>query len=344
MAQRSAALQRVAIVGASSILAKELKQVLEDRNFPSSDIVLLDEGDVVGTLTDAAGEPTFIQEIDADSFEGARFAFLAGGETSASRHWKAAADAGATPIDLSGGVGPRAGASIWIPSLDLVLPPPVSADGHASKKSVYHSPNTAVIIATTLAAGLSEFSPSRVAILFFPPVSEAGQPGVNELETQTTELLSFRPIEKKVFDAQVAFNLVAGYGEERKPSLAEMRAKIAGDVSHYLAKRMPAPAIQLVQAPIFYGYAFAAYVDFAKAIDAEKLAAAMSNVGVKVAAKDELPPDNVSAAGQEEIQIAAIEQPEAGESGIWMWGVTDNLRLAATNAVRIAEELLAVPA
>jgi aspartate-semialdehyde dehydrogenase len=344
MAQRSSSLHRVTIVGASSILGKELKQVLEDRNFPASDIVLLDEGEAAGVLTEAAGEPTFIQDIDADSFEGARFTFLAGGEGSASRHWKAAASAGATVIDLSGGVGASANASSWIPSLDLTLPPPVSSDGHRSKISVYHSPGAAAIIATTLAAGLGEFAPARLAILFLPPVSEAGQTGINELETQTTELLSFRPIEKTVFDAQVAFNFLASYGEERKPSLADLRAKITGDVSRYLARRIPLPAIQLIQAPVFYGYAFSAFFDVAKDVDVAKIEAAIAGVGVKVTPKDEPAPDNVSAAGQEEIQIAAIERPASPESGVWIWGVADNLRLAATNAVRIAEELLAVPA
>ncbi len=69
---------RVAIVGASSLRGKELKQVLEDRHFPASDVVLLDESVVAGTLTEAAGEPTFIRALDEESFEGARFVFFAG--------------------------------------------------------------------------------------------------------------------------------------------------------------------------------------------------------------------------------------------------------------------------
>ena len=86
---------RVAIVGASSLLGKELKQVLEDRNFPASDIVLLDEGVMAGTLTEAAGEPTFIRVLEEDSFEGARFVFFAGSALEASRNWHSALRAGA---------------------------------------------------------------------------------------------------------------------------------------------------------------------------------------------------------------------------------------------------------
>ena len=69
---------RVAIVGASSLRGKELKQVLEDRHFPASDVVLIDESVMAGTLTEAAGEPTFIRALDEESFESARFVFFAG--------------------------------------------------------------------------------------------------------------------------------------------------------------------------------------------------------------------------------------------------------------------------
>ena len=63
------AANRVAIVGASSLRGKELKQVLEDRNFPAEEIVLLDESVMAGTLTEAGGEPTFIRALDEDSFD-----------------------------------------------------------------------------------------------------------------------------------------------------------------------------------------------------------------------------------------------------------------------------------
>jgi hypothetical protein len=68
-------------------------------------------------------------------------------------------------------------------------------------------------------------------------------------------LLSFKPIEQSVFDAQVAFNLLAGYGQECKPALKDLRAAISRDAASYLGGRAPVPAIQLVQAPVFYGYA-----------------------------------------------------------------------------------------
>src|SRR6202030_4661957 len=111
------------------------------------------------------------------------------------------------------------------------------------------------------AAALATLSPRTIAATLFPPVSERDQAGIDELETQTTNLLSFRPIEQTIFDTQVAFNLLSKYGDESKPSLESTRAAIARDVAQYLGGRAPAPAIQLTQTPVFYAYAFAAYAE-----------------------------------------------------------------------------------
>ncbi len=352
MAAKAGSAQRVAIVGASSLLGKELKQVLEDRNFPASDVVLFDESSAVGTLTEAAGEPTFIQALDEDSFKGVRFVFFAGTSETAAANWQAAIRSGASVIDLTGGVSDESGPFTWIPALDVLLPAPSAAvaataakqPASGEKRALYRSPGTAMIIAASLAAALREFSPARVVLVFYPPVSEAGQAGIDELETQTTSLLSFRGIERRVFDAQVAFNLLTGYGAESTRNLQQIRERLARDLERYLGGRAAAPAVQVVQAPVFYGYAFSAYAEFATATDAGRLEKAFAAAGMKVAKKNEPAPDNVSAAGESEIQIGLAEKDPSVANGRWMWGVADNLRLAATNAVRIAEELLAIPA
>jgi aspartate-semialdehyde dehydrogenase len=333
---------RVAIVGASSLLGKELKQVLEDRHFPASDIILLDTTVMAGTLTEAAGEPTFVRALEEDSFEGVRFAFFAGSVSDTEQNWAAAQRAGTTVVDLTDAIATSGRSIPWIPSLAKVLPQAAGTSGAASQPpTAYVSPGPAVIIACTLAAGLGALSPQRVVLLLFPPVSERGQAGVDELETQTANLLVFREIAQPVFDAQVAFNLLAGYGESSKPQLAEVRGAIARDVAQYLAGRAPVPAIQLVQAPVFYGYAFSAYAEFASPLKPEQIRAAFANLGVSIDAADDPLPTNISVAGDSEIHLARIEADAGVATGVWLWGVADNLRLAATNAVRIAEELFA---
>jgi len=121
---RSGRAQGVAIAGVATLLGKELKQVLEDRNFPATEISLLDEEVAAGTLTEAAGEPTFIQSVTAESFESKRFVFFTGSEAFTAEHYRSALEAGAAVIDLSAGLPASANPFMWIPSLDRSIPPP----------------------------------------------------------------------------------------------------------------------------------------------------------------------------------------------------------------------------
>src|SRR5580698_5635071 len=237
---------RVAIVGASSLRGKEVKLVLEERNFPAGDIVLLDEPSAVGTLTEAGGEPAFIRALTEAAFEDARFVFFTGSQRDTEENWRRAQSSGATVIDLTGVLASSPEATISIPALATVfLPrpgfnPSQSSPTTAAMKPTasklpapFSSPGSGVIIGCTVAAALAKFSPVRTVAMLFPPVSERDHLAVDELESQTTSLLSFRPIAQGIFDAQVAFNLLAGYGEESKPTFQEVRASIARDVAHY---------------------------------------------------------------------------------------------------------------
>ncbi len=342
---------RVAIVGASSLRGRELKLVLEERNFPAGDIVLLDEPVAAGTLTEAGGEPTFIRALDENSFEGAQFAFFAGSARDAEQNWQAAQRSGATVIDMTGALAAVGRSTSWIPSLSSLLLPRPGAGANGShvknpdgKHSVpYSSPGSGTIVACTLAAAFAKFSPLRLATVLYTSVSERDQAGVDELESQTTNLLSFRPIEQPIFDIQVAFNLLNGFGENAKPSLAEIRAAISRDVAHCLAGRAAVPAIQLVQVPVFYGYGFSAFADFAAPVDVPQLEATLMNLGVRIMPAGERPPSNLSVVGESEIHIGRVEPDPSVPTAVWVWGVADNLRLPAVNAVRIAEELVAEP-
>jgi aspartate-semialdehyde dehydrogenase len=96
-----------------------------------------------------------------------------------------------------------------------------------------------------------------------------------------------------------------------------------------------------VQAPVFYGYAFSAYVEFAALEPIGQLESAFANLGVKIGAPGDAPPSNISVAGETEIHLARIEPDPNVANAVWLWGVADNLRLPAVNAVRIAEALIA---
>ncbi len=329
---------RVAIAGASSLVGKELKQLLEDGTFPAAEIRLLDEDIAAGTLAEAGGEPVVVQAVDEESFERLRFVFFAGNRAFAARHGETALRAGATVIDLSGGLAEAPLARRWIPALDALLPPP-SADPASGQ--VYLAPPAPTIVACSIAAALAGFSVERLAIVFLQPVSERGQAGVEELESQTVKLLSFQPIAQEVFDTQVAFNLLDRFGEGSEERLSDARSWIARDVREYLGGCATLLAIQLVQAPVFYVHAFTVYAEFSSPPEPAVLERALGRAGIKLLKESEPRPSNVSVAGENCVVLGPLERDPNVERGYWFWGAADNLRLAAANAVRIAEKLLA---
>jgi aspartate-semialdehyde dehydrogenase len=332
---------RVAIAGAASLRGKDLKQLLEESNFPASEIRLFDEEIVAGTLTEAGGEPAVIETVDEDSFEHVRFAFFTGSPGFSVRHGVEARRAGATVIDLSGGLCVESGARLWIPALDGTL---ASADAKVvpgEPRSLFLAPSAPADVAISLCGAFAPMGLNRLVLTFFQPVSERGRDGVEELENQVVKLLSFEPIPQKVFDAQVGFNMLPAYGEESSEKLGDVRARIVGEVRNYLAGRLPMPAIAIVQAPVFYSHAFTAYAEFKAAPGVKGVVAQLKHAGLKVADADDPPPTNVSVAGEARPVVGQPEADPGIETGVWLWGAADNLRVPAATAVAIAEKLLA---
>jgi aspartate-semialdehyde dehydrogenase len=97
----------------------------------------------------------------------------------------------------------------------------------------------------------------------------------------------------------------------------------------------------LVQAPVFHSHAFTVYAEFKSAPSLDDLAARLQNAGLKVAkAKDE-PPTNVNVVAETRPILRQPERDPSIETGVWLWGAADNLRVPAATAVSIAEKLLA---
>ena len=332
---------RAAIAGAASLRGKDLKHWLEETNFPAAEIRLLDEEIVAGTLTEAAGEPAVIETVDEDSFERVRFAFFAGSAEFSARHGAEARRAGATVIDLSGGLAAESGARPWIPVLDSILPPPAGKAAPGESQTLFLAPSAPADVAISLSAAFAPMGLDRLVLTFFQPVSERGREGVEELESQVVQLLSFEPISQSVFDSQIGFNMLASYGGGSSEKLADVRSGYVGEVRNYLAGRAPMPAVAVVQAPVFYSHAFTAYAEFKTPPALEDLVARMQVAGLKSAPATDGAPTNVSVAGEARPVLGQPERDLSIESGIWLWGAADNLRVPAANAVSIAEKLLA---
>jgi aspartate-semialdehyde dehydrogenase len=329
---------RVVIAGASSLLGKELNQWLEESHFPASDIRLVDEEFVAGTLTESGGEPAVIETVAADSFDRARFAFFTGSAEFSRRNAADARRAGAVVIDLSGGLLGGASARPWIPTLDAALAPPAAA---SKPQSLFVVPGAPADFAISVCAGLSPLGLSRLAVTALQPVSVHGGDAIEELESQVVKLLSFQPVPKTVFDAQVGFNMLSSYGPESGLKLAEARDRAVNESRKYLENRAPLPAITLVQAPVFHSYTFTAFAEFRAIPSLEDIAARLQAAGLKLTDAREEPPTNVNVVGEARPVLKQPQRDPSIETGVWLWGAADNLRVPAAGAVAIAERLLA---
>jgi aspartate-semialdehyde dehydrogenase len=330
---------RIGIVGASTLRGKEIAEILDRRppRRPIAEVRLFDDLSFAGTLTAVAGEPVVVQNLSEDSFRGLEVVFFACEESFSSLHWPAAERAGAVVIDLSGALAKHPSAVFSIPTLESAHTSPDS-----SSAKLFYSPGAAAIVACTAAAALRALQVRRMAAVLLQPVSEQGTAGIEELENQTVKLLSFQPFAREVFDTQVAFNLVDRFGESSRESLENKRGALARDVQAYLRGTRPLPAVQLVHAPVFYSLAYSIYVELEQPSAPEALASALTAVGVSIPTAEDPPACNLSVAGSDGVTVGSIRRDANLDSGYWLWGAVDNIRLAADNAVRIAEKILEV--
>jgi aspartate-semialdehyde dehydrogenase len=322
----------IVIAGASSLLGAELKSLLEESRFAAADFHLLDEDLAAGTLTEAGGELAVIQPIEEGSFDRAQFAFFAGSPEFTRVNLSSAQQSGAKIIDLSGALAAEAGTAAWFSGIDELRGTPFSKE-----PAVFSIPSAAAAAASALSLALASLGLCRLSITCFQPVSEAGRAGIEELESQTSQLLSFHSVGKPVFDAQVAFSLLDRFGSESSQKLAVIRERVRGETRSLLAGATTMPALQVLHAPVFYGSTFSVCAEIDVSADSTRIEAACKSAGFAITTDDG--PSNVSVAGESVIQLAT-PQPDPAQPGTWwFWGAADNIRLPAANAVKLAEKL-----
>ena len=331
-------LYRAAIVGAASLKGKEIAEMLNERNFPAVDVRLLDDDEALGQLEAMGDEISFIQSVRAEQFEHVDFTFFASDEECTRKNWKRARDAGSAIIDLSAALEDEPGArvrSLWVERERGQIAPPDLQPGPC----VTAHP-VAVTLALLLLRARKAGAIRRVVATVYEPASEHGQRGMDELHQQTVNLLSFQPLPKDVYDAQVAFNMVSRYGQKSQPALGSVEARILRHYQKIAGDDAPQPSLMLLQAPIFHGYALAVFLEMESSAGVDALAQALTGDHVTVPGPEDDPPSNVSSAGQGDVLLSLKSDP-VQPNGVWLWVAADNLRISALTAVECAESLAA---
>jgi aspartate-semialdehyde dehydrogenase len=329
---------RVAIVGAGALKGKEVAEVLNDRNFPSLDVRLLDDDESLGKLETMKDEVTFIQSVRPEQFDNVDFTFFASDPESTRANWKRARKAGNDIVDLSFALEDEPGATVRSPWVERQLGRPFTPELQPAPAVVAHP--AAVVLALLLLRTQKAGALKHAVATIFEPASEHGQKGMDELHEQTVNLLSFQQLPTTVFDVQVAFNMVARYGGKSNPSLSVVHNRVLNHYRRIVEKRAAVPSLLLLQAPIFHGHAFTIHLEMQQIADIPKISEALAGDHVTITQAADDAPSNVNVAGQPSI-LTSIIADENDPKSVWLWAASDNLRIAATTAVECAESMAA---
>jgi len=328
---------KIAIAGASTLLGQEVKDALTESPLATASVILLDEADARGQLEQVGDEIAVLQPIDDDSFEHVDFTFFCGPEAMTRKYWKQALRSGSSVLDLSGALDQETGVLVRSPWIGVEL----AADLFTPAVVPAHS---AALTLSILLERLRSAVPLRsVAATILQPASESGRSAMDELHEQTVKLLSFQGLPREVFDAQIAYNLVAGLGESARVNLNATEARIRRHCEALAAGRWPQVAVQLVQAPVFHGFTFSVAVELERAVEIATLEEALGGDHVDLVLEDTDSPSNLAATGQSDVLVRLRAEREGRNptlaSRIWLWAASDNLRLSAQNAVACAMDL-----
>jgi aspartate-semialdehyde dehydrogenase len=330
---------KVAVAGATGAVGGAMLDVLARRDFPLSELRLLASERSVGKKLTFKGEEIAVQQLTKDAFAGIDIALFSAGGDRSLEFAPAAAAAGAVVVDNSS-------AFRMDKEIPLVVP---EVNPHAiaqyKKRGIIANPNCSTIqMLVALKPIYDRAGIKRIVVSTYQAVSGTGAKAIDELEHQVRDYVAGRPLSRKVYPHQIAFNclpqidsfLPNGYTKEEMKMVNETR-KIFED-----------PAIGVtattVRVPVFYGHSESVNIETIRKISAAEVRELLAGApGVKLV--DD--PGNlryplaIDCAGRFETLVGRIREDESIANGINMWVVSDNiLKGAALNAVQIAEILI----
>ena len=325
----------VALVGSESLIGREIRDVFETGKVPAQLRLIASAADEAGLLTEYKGEPALVGRLDSEALGDAKAVFLAGSPEATGT--ALALDIQTPLIDLTYAAEENTRARLRAP---MVEPPEYTIP--AGAVHVIASP-AAIALALILNRLHTVHPIARAVAHVFEPASERGKPGLDELQQQTVNLLSFKGQPRDVYDAQLAFNMLAQYGESAPEPLEDFELRIERHLATLLSagSLAPIPSIRLIQAPVFHGHTISLWVEFEEdnpGVPAIEYALKAKHLDVRGA--DEEPPNIVGVTGQDDVAVGAVTLDRNYPQACWIWAASDNLRLMASNAVAVARQLL----
>jgi aspartate-semialdehyde dehydrogenase len=329
---------KVAVVGATGNVGREMLDILSERAFPADEVVALASRRSQGVEVSFGDRTLKAKTLDTYDFSDVDLCLMsAGGEVS--REWSPRIAAqGAVVIDNS---------SAWRYDSDVPLVvPEVNAEAVRGykKKGIIANPNCSTAQLVVALKPLHDRATiRRVVVATYQSVSGAGKDGMDELDRQTKALYSLQELEEKTFPKRIAFNLIPHIDTFMEDGFTKEEWKMTAETKKILDPKIKLVAT-CVRVPVFIGHSEAVHVEFENPISAEEAREILRSApGVVVVDKRE-PGGYVTpheAAGEDATYVSRIREDITVENGLAFWCVSDNLRKgAALNAIQIAEAMV----
>lgn len=344
---------RVGVAGASSLLGQEILRVLKERGFPVARFSKFEAEaeDPDLPVLDLSGQIEFDEAELGEESGNLDVLFLAvrprskvGEPDLLGRALVAAGVSVESPTHTSCLVVDSVNALAEVPGRKLAIPTcenTVRSSSHATLASVLASPHPATIVLSKILVRMANrFTVKDCVAQIFFPASELGPRGIEELQKQTLALLSFQKIPQTVFGAQLAFNLLSRLSGKHTAEMAGVESAIRRELHECLPAPIPRPALRPCHAAVFYSLAFSIFVELKERPARDALTTVLSGNGITVRQRGDGAPNPVDVAGSGEIFLDAVTDDPARPGGYWIWAAVDNIRLAAENAVDIAQRSL----
>jgi aspartate-semialdehyde dehydrogenase len=330
---------KIAVVGATGNVGREMLNILEERGFPADEVVALASRRSQGTEVSYGDKTLKVRALDTYDFSDTDICLMSAGGTISQEWSPKIGKQGCVVIDNS---------SAWRYDMDVpLIVPEVNPDAITgfTKKNIIANPNCSTAQLVVALKPLHDAAKiKRVVVSTYQSVSGAGKEGMDELFEQSRAVFVADPVTAKKFTKRIAFNVIPhidvfmedGYTKEEWKMVAE-------------TKKMLDPKIKLtataVRVPVFIGHSEAVNIEFENPLSPEEAREILREApGCQVIDKREdggyITP--YESAGEDATYISRIREDITVENGLAMWIVSDNLRKgAALNTIQIAELLVA---
>ncbi|MCE5201937.1 MAG: aspartate-semialdehyde dehydrogenase [Synergistaceae bacterium] len=329
--------KKIAVLGATGLVGREMLKILEQRNFPVSDLIPLASLRSAGTKVVFRGEELTVEAVNENSFKGTDIAlFSAGGKTS--RQWAPiAVKSGATVIDNS---------SAWrmYPEVPLVVPE-INPEDTQKNTGIIANPNCSTIQAVVALWPLhKEAGLVYMNVSTYQSVAGTGKAAIDSLSSGSMAVLDGIEWENDgVYPHRIAFNLLPHIGPFDDEGISEEEWKMVNESR----KIMHLPDLRVsginVRVPVFRGHGEGITAQFKRDITpqrAREILEKADGVIVQDDPKNDIYPMPTESVGMDAVYVGRIRRDTGLDNAIAFWVVSDNLRKgAALNAVQIAELL-----